>query len=90
MVVISMNPKMNLTEEDMGRVWAVLNPEAADWIPFEKYVAGMIKVKKDSELSQLIPMDVPNRFQLLSLLIDSPINEDRACALHASAFVVQV
>lgn len=37
----------------------------------------MIKVKKDPVLSKLVPMEVPNRFELLSLLIDSPINQDQ-------------
>merc|ERR1719272_1359132 len=76
MVVMSMNPKANISEADIDRVWHVLNPENLDWIPFETYVQGMIKVKNDTELSQIVPMDVPNRFQLLSLLIDSPINEE--------------
>ena len=77
MVVVSMNPKADVSTEDIEKVWAVLNPDGKDWIPFSEYVAGMIKVKRDPELSGIIPMDVPNRFQLLSLLIDSPINEDQ-------------
>ena len=35
------------------------------------------QVKHDPELSRVIPLDVPNRFMLLSLLIDTPINEDQ-------------
>eukprot|EP01047_Picozoa_sp_COSAG01_P044356 COSAG01_NODE_4001_length_5444_cov_8.703087_4_plen_216_part_00 len=74
MCVISMNPKAEVDPADIGRVWDVLNPEGKDWIPFGEYVKGMIKVKRDPELCNLIPMDVPNRFQLLSLVIDTPIN----------------
>jgi hypothetical protein len=77
MVIISMNPKADLSTEDVGKVWEVLNPEGKDWIPFSEFVAGMIIVKRDEELSNIMPMDVPNRFQLLSLLIDSPINEEQ-------------
>ena len=77
MVIVSMNPKIDIDPVDVKRVWAVLNPEGKDWIPFERYVKGMLTVKADPVLAELIPMDVPNRFQLLSLLIDSPINEDQ-------------
>ena len=37
----------------------------------------MIQVNSDPELCEVIPMDVPNRFELLSLVIDSPINADQ-------------
>jgi len=77
MVIISMNPKAEITPADVQKVWEVLNPEGDEWIPFEKYVRGMLKVKEDPELAALVPTDVPNRFQLLSLVIDSPINEDQ-------------
>ena len=42
-----------------------------------RYVQGMIIVKNDPDLSQVLPMDVPNRFQQLSLLIDPPVNKER-------------
>ena len=77
MVVMNMNPKANISPADIRRVWDVLNPDGSEWIPFETYVKGMLKVKADPELATLVPMDVPNRFQLLSLVIDSPINEDQ-------------
>ena len=77
MVAVSMNPKANVSSQDIKRVWAVLNPEGKPCIPFSEYCKGMILVKRDPELRAIIPMDVPNRFQLLSLLIDSPINEEK-------------
>jgi Ca2+-binding EF-hand superfamily protein len=77
MVVVAMNPKADVSPEDIQKVWAVLNPAGKEWIPFSEYVKGMIKVKNDPFLSTVVPMDVPNRFQLLSLLIDTPINEDQ-------------
>lgn len=77
MVVMAMNPKANVQPADIQKVWAVLNPDGKEWIPFAEYVQGMIKVKNDRYLSAIVPLDVPNRFQLLSLLIDTPINEDQ-------------
>lgn len=53
MVLASMNPKANIESADVSRIWAVLNPDMADWIPFDIYVQGMIKIRKDPELSQV-------------------------------------
>lgn len=77
MVIISMNPGADVQPQDIREVWDVLNPSGKEWIPFADFVVGMIKVRQDPKLSKTIPLDVPNRFQLLSLLIDSPINEEQ-------------
>ena len=84
MVVVAMNPKADVSPADIQKVWAVLNPEGKEWIPFGEYVEGMIEVKNDPFLSTVVPMDVPNRFQLLSLLIDTPINEDQEKLIYAN------
>ena len=47
MVIIAMNPKLQISTDDIGRVWAVLNPAGAEWIPFSTFVRGMIQVKRD-------------------------------------------
>ena len=51
--------------------------ESSGFGQYSEFVRGMINVKRDPELSKVVPMDVPNRFMLLSLLIDTPINEDQ-------------
>jgi hypothetical protein len=77
MCIVSMNPKVEVEHADIVQVWKVLNPEGKDWIAYAEFVKGMISVKRDhKELSRSVPMDVPNRFMLLSLLIDTPINEE--------------
>ena len=77
MVIRNLNPQARVAPEDIERVWKVLNPKGSDWITFEQYAKGMIQVRSNPDLSGIVPMDVPNRFQLLSLLIDSPINKDQ-------------
>lgn len=77
MCIRSMHPTANVDHDDVVRVWAVLNPENKPWIPYGEFVKGMIKTKNDEELAGLVPLDIPNRFMLLSLLIDTPINEDQ-------------
>ena len=34
----------------------MLNPDGKDWIPFSEFVAGMIIVKRDPELCDIIPV----------------------------------
>lgn len=34
MVIIAMNPKLQISTDDIGRVWAVLNPQQKPWITF--------------------------------------------------------
>lgn len=75
MVILSLNPEVDASQKDISRVWAVLNPEKKDSINFADFVRGMIIVKNDAALAAIIKLDAPNKWQLLSLLIDSPINK---------------
>jgi hypothetical protein len=52
-------------------VWRVLNPEGKDAIVFADFVRGMLRIAEDPELKHVMPLDRPNRFQLLSLVIDA-------------------
>ena len=49
----------------------MLNPERKVAIQFGDFVRGMLSVAEDSELRKIMSLDRPNRFQLLSLVIDS-------------------
>jgi hypothetical protein len=75
--VLSIHPAAQVTAEEVGRVWDVLNPAGDSHITFPQFVEGMLRLKEMPELKNIVPMDVPNRFELLSLLIDSPISEDK-------------
>ena len=70
-------------EAAIRQIWTKLNPEGSDWIAFEQYCKGMSHVRADPALQGIIPMDVPQRFQLLSLLVDSPINEEQEKLINA-------
>ena len=76
-VAIRMNPKARLAPADIAAVWAMLNPEGLPSINFSSFVKGMLKLQEHPELSQVVPLDIPHRFTLLSLVIDSPINDDQ-------------
>ena len=86
LVVRAMNARVaDLKTHAIRQVWAVLNPGyqpsinagGLDAIPFSLFVVGMLKVRDDPALANIVRMDVPNRFALLSLLIDSPINKEQ-------------
>lgn len=77
MCIRSMHPNSKVEHDDVVRVWGVLNPQNKPWISYSEFVQGMIETRKNKELAELVPMDVPNRFMLLSLLIDTPINEEQ-------------
>eukprot|EP01050_Picozoa_sp_SAG11_P006514 SAG11_NODE_508_length_8874_cov_5.205812_4_plen_136_part_00 len=77
MCIVSMNPKAVIDPRDIALVWRKLNQENKSDINYEEFVRGMIEVKRDPKLSRVVPMDVPNRLMLLSLLIDTPINKDQ-------------
>jgi hypothetical protein len=60
-----------IVSEDIKKLWQVLNPERKVAIQFGDFVRGMLSVAEDSELRKIMSLDRPNRFQLLSLVIDS-------------------
>jgi Ca2+-binding EF-hand superfamily protein len=82
MCILSMNPKADIQPADIRRVWAVLNPAGKEWIAYGEFVRGMLLVKADPALARAVPLDVPNRFMLLSLLIDTPINEEQEALIY--------
>lgn len=77
MVIVAINPKVSISQDDLAEVWRVLNPLAEEWITFAAYAEGIIRIQQEPGLQRKVPMDLPNRFALLSLLIDSPINQDQ-------------
>lgn len=42
MVIIAMNPKANISTDDIKRVWAALNPEGKPWITFIEWVSKSV------------------------------------------------
>ena len=75
MILISTQPKKHFTPEDIQKVWRVLNPDAKASIGFPEFVTGALAIRSHPELSEMMRTDVPSRFQLLSLICDTPIND---------------
>ena len=81
-VLMSMNAKAEVSPDQIKRLWDVLNPDGQQMITFEEFVRGMIQVKRDPQLNATFSIDTPNRFELLSLVIDSPINQAESDRLY--------
>ena len=80
MVVVAMDPHHDLTHEDMKHLWATMkagSPDAAegDSMNFNQFLIGMANVRKDERAKGWMDVNKPNKWELLSLLIDTPINK---------------
>ena len=81
-VIMSMHPTANLSKDDIQRFWDVLCPEGQATINFAEFVKGMVEAEKITDLRSMFSIDMPNRFELLSLIIDSPINRAESELLY--------
>eukprot|EP01043_Picozoa_sp_COSAG02_P038526 COSAG02_NODE_2978_length_7629_cov_3.880478_6_plen_589_part_00 len=81
-VMMSMHPRVNLTPEDIQSFWNVLCPEGELKIGFAQFVTGMVEAEKIPSLRSKFSINIPNRFELLSLVIDSPINQAESNMLY--------
>ena len=85
MVVMALDPHHNLTHEDMLYLWGVLNrmdhtptdEEAAQMkgIEFSGFLHGVAKVQKDPKCAAWMDFNKPNKFEMMSLIIDTPVSK---------------
>eukprot|EP01052_Picozoa_sp_SAG31_P035788 SAG31_NODE_4365_length_3307_cov_10.960723_2_plen_192_part_00 len=65
---------------DIDRLWAILNPENKAVIGFLEFLHGVAALHRsatatnDLKLADMMKFDEPNRWALLSLLIDTPVD----------------
>ena len=81
-VMMSMHPKANLSKDDIQRFWDILCPEGQVTISFAEFVRGMVEAAKISDLRLMFSIEIPNRFELLALIVDSPINQAESERLY--------
>ena len=74
-VLLALDPSSQVTEADAQFVWAVLNPDGKAFLTWADFLGGMGFVRKDERAQSILNAGVnPNKWELLSLLIDSPIS----------------
>lgn len=81
MVLIAMDPKHQLSHEDITYLWKVMTQsepgieKSGDSINFVQYLHGLAKSRKDERTKSMLNLGVRNKFELLSLLIDTPVSK---------------
>lgn len=81
-MVMCMNAQADISADVAKQLWAVLNPNQQEFIGFADFAKGMIKAREQPELKAAIPFDAPNRFELLSLVVDSPTSQAESDRLY--------
>ena len=72
MVILALDPDHGLTHEDIMYLWGVLNRHNQDGLNFHEWLEGMAFVAKDSRCKDYIDFAKPNKWELLSLIVDTP------------------
>lgn len=75
MVVMALDPHHDLQHEDMLYLWQVLNPQGLKSLTFNDFLHGMKFVKADERCASWIDVNKPNKWEVLSLIIDTPVGE---------------
>jgi hypothetical protein len=85
MVLVAVDPHHKLTHEEMLYLWGVISrmdhtpqdEEAATGQPldFNMFLHGMAAVAKDPKCSGWMDVDKPNKWELMSLIIDTPVSK---------------
>jgi hypothetical protein len=76
MVICALDPAHGLSHEDIDYLWSVLSPDGKTSLSFKEYLHGMNFVNHDKRCSGWIDVAKPNKWELLSLLIDTPHSEE--------------
>lgn len=74
-VLLSLDPSGSTTDADIEYVWQTLNPEQKKSLTWGDFLAGMGRVHNDPRAAAVMNHDVPNKFALISLLIDIKVSK---------------
>ena len=88
MVITAMNPRHGLSREDLRYLWDVMvsasssvdtaaanDGQTEGSINFLQYLHGIAAVAKDERAAGWLNVEQPNKWELLSLLVDTPVSE---------------
>jgi hypothetical protein len=81
MVIVAMDHSHDLSHEDMLYLWEVMTrgepgmEKSTDSLNFIQYLHGLANSRKDERTKTMLKLDTQNKFELLSLLIDTPVSK---------------
>ena len=97
MVLTSLNPLHGLSHDDVLYLWELMMAEApqearspgkaANTMNFLQYLHGMAVAAKDAKAAGWLDIEQPNKWELLSLIVDTPVSaaEERSLLENLSA-----
>ena len=75
MVWTALDPTSTLDHENMEYLWGVINPDKMEGLTFTAFLHGMRRMQDDEKCAGWVDITKPTQWELLSLLIDTPISE---------------
>jgi adenylate kinase family enzyme/Ca2+-binding EF-hand superfamily protein len=76
MVMAALDPQHGLTHQDIDYLWGVLNPGGLSSLNFHEYLHGLSFAQADSKCKDWCDFAKPNKWELLSLIIDTPHSKE--------------
>eukprot|EP01043_Picozoa_sp_COSAG02_P005034 COSAG02_NODE_134_length_34593_cov_43.594886_20_plen_531_part_00 len=80
MVILAMDPRHVLSHEDMLYLWDVMTrsepgaEKGSGSLNFVQYLHGLANTRKNERANGMLDLHARNKFELLSLLIDTPVS----------------
>ena len=72
-VVLASDVTTNPSPADVDELWALLDPERKGEVRWFDFLRSMTLAEEQPVVSRLLSLDKPNRWELISLLIDVPV-----------------
>lgn len=75
LVLVSLNPSSSIQEKDIDYVWKCMQEQAKPankiFLTWEEFLRGLKGVREDKEASRIMDLGASNKWELISLLIDT-------------------
>jgi CRP-like cAMP-binding protein/Ca2+-binding EF-hand superfamily protein len=71
LVLVSLNPTASIQTEDIDHVWNCMNPEGKEFLTWAEFLGGLKGVRQDERASRCMDLGASNKWELISLLIDT-------------------
>ena len=91
MAMLALDPSSNMSDDDLAHLWDVMKAWAVDnggavrkatvgttddvVLDFTAFLHGMAAVQRNPKTSEWVDILKPNRWELLSLLVDTPVSQ---------------
>ena len=84
MVLLALDPSASVSQDDVAYVWALLNPDGRASVGWGDFLCGMDAVMGDERAASILHLDQPNKWSLISLLVDTVVSEQEEAELLAN------